>query len=54
VTVTLRSGWRSFIAPITGATDVTVYWGKRKIPVDIVVATQTYKVKGPVTITITP
>lgn len=54
VTVTLGSGWRSFVAPITGATDVTVHWGKRRIPVDIVVATQTYKVKGPVTITITP
>jgi hypothetical protein len=54
VTVTLANGWRSFVAPITGATDVTVHWGKRKIPVDIVVATQTYKVKGPVTIIITP
>ncbi len=53
-TVTLGKGWRSFVAPISGATDVTVYWGKRKNPVDLVVAGQTYKVKGPVTITITP
>ncbi len=54
VTVTIGRGWRSFVAPITGVTDVTVHWGKRRIPVDIVVATQTYRVKGPVTITITP
>ncbi len=53
-TVTLGPGWRSFVAPISGATDVTVYWGKRKTPVDLVVSGQTYKAKGPVTITITP
>ena len=43
VTITIANGWRSFVAPISGATDVTVYWGKRKIPVNLVVAGQTYR-----------
>jgi hypothetical protein len=51
-TVTLANGWRKFVAPISGATDVTVYWGKRKVPVNLVIAGQAYKAKGPVTITI--
>src|SRR3990172_311529 len=53
-TVTLGPGWQSFAAPISGATSVTVYWGKRKVPVDLVIAGQTYKAKGPVSITIIP
>lgn len=54
VTVTMAPGWRSFSAPISGITDVTVYYGKRKDPTNTVVAGDTYRAKGPITITITP
>ncbi len=54
VTVTIAPGWRSFTAPISGTTDVTVYDGKRKNPTHTVVAGQAYKAKGATTITITP
>lgn len=53
-TVTVVSGWRSFTAPISGTTDATVYYGKRKNATNSVVAGQAYKAKGPTTITITP
>lgn len=53
-TVTIRPGWRTFTAPMSGHTDVTVYSRKHKDPTQTVVAGSSYSVKGPLTITITP
>jgi hypothetical protein len=55
-TITLDRGWQSFVAPVTGSTDVAVYesrTGKKNAGTYLVVQGMTYWAKGPTTITIT-
>lgn len=54
VTIAVRPGWRTFHAPVTGDTSVTVYREKGKGPTLRVESGKAYWVKGPVKITITP
>lgn len=53
-TVTVGPGWRTFTAPITGTTSVTVYLQKGKSPTRSVIGGKPYWAKGPMQITITP
>lgn len=52
-TITLGRGWHSFVAPLSGVTDVTVYEKKGKGATGQVTQGKTYWAKGPITITIT-
>lgn len=54
VSVFVPKGWNSFVAPLSGMTDVTVYLSKgTRWPTHSVIKGQVYWAKGPVTITIT-
>ena len=54
-TLTFGGGWATFVAPFSGHTNVTVYSGKgrSRFTTNDVVAGESYRVKGPVTLTIT-
>lgn len=55
VTVDVGKGWQTFVAPVSGSTDIAVYLSKGgRFPTYWVQLGSTYWLKGPATVTITP